>query len=164
MSINFYLMDKGGLQRMCDNFLNNLKILKSLALITYKDLKILKLKNMCLMKKIKSLEDDLMNSKLPLDKPFISDLSINSVASVSYAMPTYRTMFIKPSMSHNHTQSTCGDKGASHKNFNTIPTCHHCGIRGHIRPNCFQIRSQNLGINCMYLGRVNQVLRTKSRF
>jgi len=24
----------------------------------------------------------------------------------------------------------------------SIPTCHHCGIVGHIRPNCFQIRSQ----------------------
>jgi hypothetical protein len=29
-----------------------------------------------------------------------------------------------------------------HKNFNSIPTCHHCGVSGHIRPNCFQIRSQ----------------------
>jgi hypothetical protein len=74
-----------------------------------------------------------MNSKLPLDKPFNPDLSIISLSSVSHA----RTMFIKPSMSHNHTRSTCGDKGASHKNFNTIPTCHYCGISGHIRPNCF---------------------------
>jgi hypothetical protein len=47
-----------------------------------------------------------------------------------------------PSMSHNHTQVTCGDKGASDKNCNSIPMCHHCGISGHIRPNCFQIRSQ----------------------
>jgi hypothetical protein len=23
-----------------------------------------------------------------------------------------------------------------------IPTCHHCGVIGHIWPNCFQIRSQ----------------------
>jgi len=41
-------------------------------------------------------------------------------------------------MSHNHTQFNSGDKGACH----SIPTCHHCGISGHIRPNCFQIRSQ----------------------
>jgi len=53
-------------------------------------------------------------------------------------MSVHRTMFIKPIMSHNHTQSICGDKGANQ----SIPTCHHCGVTGHIRPNCFQIRSQ----------------------
>jgi hypothetical protein len=68
----------------------------------------------------------------------ISDLRIDKVASISHAMSVHRTMFIKPSMSHNHTQSTCGVKGANH----SIPTCHHCGITGHIRPNCFQIRSR----------------------
>jgi hypothetical protein len=51
-------------------------------------------------------------------------------------------MFIKPSLSHNNTQVTCGDKGASYKNCNSIPTCHHCGINGHIHPNCFHICSQ----------------------
>jgi hypothetical protein len=88
-----------------------------------------------------------MKSKLPLEKPFDSVLSIDSVASSSHAMPAYRTMFVKPSMSKHHTHSTFGDKGKStkgtgHKNFNYIPTCHHCGISGNIFPNCFQIRSQ----------------------
>jgi len=74
-------------------------------------------------------------------------LSIDNIASVSHVMPAHRTMFVKPSMSHNHTQFTCGDKGktvkrTSHKNFKSIPTCHHYGIRGHIHPNCFQIRSK----------------------
>jgi hypothetical protein len=116
------------------NCLNNLKILKNLALIIYKDFEIEK---DVFIEKIKSLEDDLMNSKLPLDKSFYSDLSIDKVASVSHAMSVHRTMFIKPSMSHNHTQFTCGDKGAIHKNYNSIPTCHHCGISSHIPPNCF---------------------------
>jgi hypothetical protein len=53
-------------------------------------------------------------------------------------------LHIEPSMSQHHTHSTCVDKvkstkGTRHKNFNYIPTCHHCGISG---PNCFQIRSQ----------------------
>jgi hypothetical protein len=130
MSVNFDLLDKCELliedfKRSSIDHLQRLKIFEEDVFI----------------EKIKSLEDDLMNSKLPLDKPF-SDLSINSVAFVSHAMPIHRTMFIKPSMSHNHTQSTCGDKRVSHKNFNTIPTCHHCGINGHIHPNCFQIRSK----------------------
>jgi hypothetical protein len=68
----------------------------------------------------------------------MSDLSIDKVASISHAMSVHRTMFIKPSMPHNHTQSTCRDKGANHP----IPTWHHCGVTCHIRPNCFQIRSQ----------------------
>jgi hypothetical protein len=46
--------------------------------------------------KIKSLEYDLMNSKLPLDKSFNSDLSIDKIAYVSHAMSVHRTMFIKP--------------------------------------------------------------------
>jgi hypothetical protein len=110
-------------------------------------LKNLKYRKMFLLKKIKSLEDALMKSKLPLEKPLDSILSIDSVASSSHAMPAYRTMFVKPSMSKHHTHSTCGDKGKStkgtgHKNFNSIPTYHHCGISGHISPNCFQIHSQ----------------------
>jgi len=33
-------------------------------------------------------------------------------------------------------------KGTSHKNFNFIPTCHYCGVSGHICPNYFKIHSQ----------------------
>jgi len=51
-------------------------------------------------------------------------------------MSVHRTIFIKPIMSH--TQSICGSEGVNQ----SIPICHHCGVTGHIRPNCFQIRSQ----------------------
>jgi hypothetical protein len=89
----------------------------------------------------------LTKSKLPLEKPIDFVWSIDSVASSSHAMPAYRTMFVKPSMSIHHTHSTCGYKaksteGTRHKNFNSISTCHHCGISDHIRLNCFHIRSQ----------------------
>jgi hypothetical protein len=123
------------------NCLINLKILKTLALILQR-LKSFEIEKDVLIEKIKSLEDALMNSNFPLEKPFDSSLSIGSVASISHAMPTYRTMFVKPSMSQYHTHSTCGGKGKStkgtrNKNFNFIPTCYHCGVSGHIRPNCF---------------------------
>jgi hypothetical protein len=68
----------------------------------------------------------------------MSKLSVDKVTTISHDMSVYRTMFIEPIMSHNHTQSICGDKGANQ----SIPICHHCGVTGHIRPNCFQIRSQ----------------------
>jgi hypothetical protein len=68
----------------------------------------------------------------------MSNLSVDKVASISHDMSVHRTMFIKPIMSDNHTQSICGGKWVNQ----SIPTCHHRGITGHIRPNCFQIRSQ----------------------
>jgi hypothetical protein len=68
----------------------------------------------------------------------MSNLSMDKVASISHDMSVHRTMFIKPIMSHNHTQSICGGKGVNQ----SVRTCHHCGITGHIRPNCFQIRSK----------------------
>jgi hypothetical protein len=63
---------------------------------------------------------------------------MDNVASISHDMYVHRTMFTKPIISHNHTHSVSKDKWANQ----SIPTCHHCGISGHIRPNCFQIRSQ----------------------
>jgi hypothetical protein len=63
---------------------------------------------------------------------------MDNVASISHDMYVHRTMFTKPVISHNHTHSVSKDKGANQ----SILTCHHCGISGHIRPNCFQIRSQ----------------------
>jgi len=98
MPVNFDLMEKGELQRMCvklfKQFEDHLQRLKNFEV--EKDM---------FIEKIKSFKDDLMNSKLPLDKP--SSLSVDSIASVSHAIPAHRTMLIKPSISHNHTQSTC---------------------------------------------------------
>jgi hypothetical protein len=53
---------------------------------------------------------------------------MEKVASISHDMYVHRTMFIKPIMSHNHTQSICGGKGVNQ----SIPTCHHCGITSQI--------------------------------
>jgi hypothetical protein len=66
----------------------------------------------------------------------MSKLSMHKVSSISHDMYVHRTMFIKPIMSH--TQSICGSEGVNQ----SIPRCHHCGVTGHICPNCFQIRSQ----------------------
>jgi hypothetical protein len=75
-----------------------------------------------------------MHSKLPLEKP--CDMSNNNATSSSHAMPTHRTMFVKPGLSTHYTSSR--NRGKKEK---SIPTCHYCGIVGHTRPNCFQLRS-----------------------
>jgi hypothetical protein len=66
----------------------------------------------------------------------MSILSMDKIASISHDMFVHKTMFIKHIMSH--TQSIGKGKGDNQ----SIPTCHHCGIVGHIRSNYFQIRSQ----------------------
>jgi hypothetical protein len=137
MSVNFDLMEKYEPQRLCVELFKQFEDFKKSSIDHLQRLKDFEIEKDVFIGKIKSLEDDLMNSKLPLDKSFNSDLSIDKVAFVSHAMYVHKTMFIKPSMYHNHTQFTCGDKGASHENCNSIPTCHHYGIRGRIRPNCF---------------------------
>jgi hypothetical protein len=58
------------------NCSNNLKILKILQ-----RLKNFEIEKDVLIEKIKSLEDALMKSKLPMEKPFDSVLTIDSVAS-----------------------------------------------------------------------------------
>jgi hypothetical protein len=59
----------------------------------------------------------------------MSILSMDKITSISHDMSVHKTMFIKPIMSH--TQSTCKGK----RDNQSIPTCHHCRIVGHIRPN-----------------------------
>jgi hypothetical protein len=142
LSINFDLMEKDELQRLFVKLFKRFEDFKNSVIVHLQRLKDFENEKDVFVEKIKSLEDNLMNSELPLDKSCNSHLSIDKIASVSHAMSVHRTMFVKPSMSHNHTHVICGDKGASDKNYNSIPTCHHWGLSGHIRPNCFQIHSQ----------------------
>jgi len=65
------------------------------------------------------------------------DMSNNNTTSSLHAMPAHRTMFVKPGRSTHY--SSCRNEN---KRYKSIPTCHYCGIIGHTRPNCFQIRSQ----------------------
>jgi hypothetical protein len=85
----------------------------------------------------------------------MSKLSMDNVASTSHDMYVHRTMFTKPVISH--TYSVSRDKGANQ----SIPTCHHCRISGHIRLNCFQLGLSNLGTKDLSLEKKNQVLKNR---
>jgi len=63
------------------------------------------------IKKIKSLEDALIHSKLPLEKPCDFDMSNDDATFSSHAMPIHRTTFVKPSMSTHHPHTSSGIKG-----------------------------------------------------
>jgi hypothetical protein len=81
------------------------------------------------------------------------------VSSSSYVASTSKTMFVKPKMEDVMIENSCLPKDISEEvikkskskfkvpvrtNLNSkfIPTCYHCGVKGHTRPNCFQIRAK----------------------
>jgi hypothetical protein len=81
------------------------------------------------------------------------------VPEESNVAPTSKIMFVKPKMKEVENESKLLPKDVpmnrnitleskvkiSHKRVSDskfIPTCHHCGIIGHTRPNCFQIRAR----------------------
>jgi len=83
MSINVDLMEKCELQRMCVELFKQFEDFKNSSIDHLQRVKNFEIEKDVFIEKIKSLEDALMNSKLPLDKPFDSSLSIDSVASIS---------------------------------------------------------------------------------
>jgi hypothetical protein len=162
MSVNFDLMEKDELQRLYVELFKQFEDFKKSSINHLQRLKDFEIEKDVFIEKIKSLEDDLMNSKLPLGKSFNSDLSIDKVASVSHAISVHRTMFIEPSMSHNHTHFTCGDKRVSHKVIlSLLVITVALVVTSALIASRFVLK--NLGIDRMYLGKVNLVSRTKSR-
>jgi hypothetical protein len=63
---------------------------------------------------------------------YVATTDASNIASTS------KTVFVKPSIPD--SQNACGDRGKTivPKSF---PTCHHCGMVGHIRLNCGQSNS-----------------------
>jgi hypothetical protein len=92
MSINFDLMEKDELQQLCVKLFKQFEDCKKTSIDHLQRLEDFEIEKDVFLEKIKSLEDDLIKSKLPLDKSFNSDLSIDKVASVSHAMFVHRTM------------------------------------------------------------------------
>jgi hypothetical protein len=63
---------------------------------------------------------------------YVANTDASNIASTS------NTVFVKPSVLE--PQNACEDRG---KRIVTrsLPTCHHCGMVGHIRPNCGKLNS-----------------------
>jgi hypothetical protein len=138
----------------------------------------LKSKNIVLVENIKSLENELKDSK-ELSNRLSSDNLKNMLcvqkdvsnkpnmivdnldASSTYASNSeIKSLFVKPmKVEEVKVNIACSNKGKnscmnnymkpkSNANLRKqtqamfVPTCHHCGIVGHIRPNCCQLKSQ----------------------
>jgi hypothetical protein len=124
----------------------------------------LKTEKYTLLQKITELEDKLMDAQLQLEKFSDNKLAqmltsqkcssdktgLGYVATDSSNIAsTSRTVFVKPSSSEPQN-----DKGkaimvscenttlakSKHSTERSLPTCHHCRMVGHIRPNCGQLK------------------------
>jgi hypothetical protein len=85
--------------------------------------------------------------KSPTDKT-----GLGYVASSSDAPSSSKTVFVKPTVSE--PPSTIEDKGKDKVNddvpgtqephyIRRPPICHHCGLSGHVRPQCSLLKAQN---------------------
>jgi hypothetical protein len=114
----------------------------------------LKMEKGTILQKITDLEDRLMEVQLQLEK--FSDnklaqmltgqkcssdktgLGYVATTDASNIASTSQNVFVKPSVPN--SQNACGDRGKTIVP-KSLPTCHHCGMVGHIRPNCCQLNS-----------------------
>jgi hypothetical protein len=119
-----------------------------------------------LLEKITDLEDKLMDAQLQLQKFSDNkiaqmltgqkcssdkiDLGYVAIDSSNIAS-TSRTMFLKPSGSEPQNDKgktlmvSCENDNTTpakskHSTKRSLPTCHYCGMVGHIRPNCGQLK------------------------
>jgi len=101
-----------------------------------------------LLQKITDLEDKLMDAQLQLEKFSSDKTGLGYVATDSSNIAsTSRTVFVKSSGSKLQNDKSkaimisCENDNTTpakskHSKERSLPTCHHCGMVGHIRPNC----------------------------
>jgi hypothetical protein len=106
--------------------------LREINLLHEKKLNNLENERSKLIEKIKYLEVKL------LDK---SVVPTSNIASAS------KSVFVKPEVAE--PQNACENANIKlvvyvmkHSKSKSLPTCHHCGVIGHIKPHCPQIRTQ----------------------
>jgi len=88
---SLFIIEKGELQRMCDKVFEQFENCKTSSIDHLQRLESFEKEKDVFIKKIKSLEDALMHSKPPLEKPCDYVMSNNNATSFSHAMPIHRT-------------------------------------------------------------------------
>ena len=147
---------------LCRKELNKVKIEKTDLLVkldkTTKLVKTLVVDNTSLEEKVKNFEVELSQartqiermSSAKLDDVFSAQKPSSDKTSLGYAVSSSPSSFtISGSMTVFVPQSKKGDKGmksktdlANSKSFVRPYVCHHCGVSGHIRLNCFKLYHQ----------------------
>jgi hypothetical protein len=122
-----------------------------------------------LLRKIQELEEKLLETQLQLEKVIDEKLahmlsiqkSLTDKTGLGYVAPpfdipyTSRTVFVKPTVSK--PPPTIEDKGKYKINgdvsgtqkppsIRKSPICHHCGLSGHVRPQCSLFKAQKANV------------------
>jgi hypothetical protein len=67
---------------------------------------------------------------------------VNDSSSSKYAPPHRRHIKGKGNVICKNANHNFAENTKKHSNKRSLPTCHHCGITGHIRPNCPHLQAQ----------------------
>ena len=148
--------------RLCKKELNKIKTEKADLLVkideTTRLIETLVVENTSLEKKVKNLEVELSQARTQIER--MSSVKLDEVLSAQ--KPSFDKTGLGYAVSSNPSSSTASesrtvfvpqsekcDKGmksktnlTNFKSFVTPHVCHHCGISGHIRPNCFKLHPQ----------------------
>jgi hypothetical protein len=132
--------------------LNSLQTEKSSLLLKIQDLEEKLLETQLQLEKV---TDEKLTHMLSIQKSPTDKTELGYVASSSNIPSTSKTVFVKPTILE--PPSACMDKGneviggdvpATTKVTQKLPTirrppiCHHCGLSGHIRPQCSLLTAQ----------------------
>ena len=146
----------------CRKELNEVKIEKADLLVkldkTTRLVVTLIVENTSLEEKVKNLEVELSLARTQIDRMFSAKLDdvlsaqkpISDKIGLGYAVSSSPSSFMAfGSKTIFVLQFKKGDKGmksktdlANSKSFVRPHVCHHCGVSGHIRPNCFKLYPQ----------------------
>jgi hypothetical protein len=100
---------------------------------------------------LERVTDEKLTRMLSIQKSPTDKIGLGYVASSSDAPSSLKTVFMKPTVSEH--PSTFEDKGKDKVNddvpgtqephsIRRTPICHHCGLSGHVRPQCSLLKAQ----------------------
>jgi len=119
--------------------LNNLQTEKSSLLLKSQDLEEKLLET---QRQLERITDEKLTHMLSIQKRPTNKTGLGYVTSTSNIPSTSKTVFVKPTVPEPPT--TCMDKGKEviGGGYRWPPICHHCGLSGHIRPQCSLLKAQ----------------------
>jgi len=151
------------------------------------DLNSLQTEKSSLLRKIQELEEKLLETQLQLervtDEKLTHMLSIQKsptdktglgyVAPLSDTPSTSRTVFVKPAVPEPHP--TVEDKGKDKidgdvpstqkpPSIRKSPICHHCGLNGHVRPQCSLLKAQKAKVKIEVPSQANYGIRPLTQY
>jgi len=137
--------------------LNSLQIEKSSLLLKIQDLEEKLLETQL---QLEGVIDEKLTHTLLIQKSPIDKTGFRYVASTSNIPYTSKTVFVKPTVLE--PPPACVDKGKAVIDGDVLvvakssqkpptkrkpPICHHCGLSGHIRPQCSLLKAQRSKVN-----------------